>query len=440
MRRATLVLTSAISGLLVTSGADWPQWRGPNGQGISPEADFPTVWSETQNVAWKSEIPGRGHSSPIVWGDRVFLTTSIEGAPVDGAKAVKHFLDGEEFVHPESVGADRRQSLKVLCVDRDSGRILWDRIAYDGLVYDSRHRQGSFAAPTSVTDGRRVYSYFGSEGVCAHELDGREAWKASVGQIGTLGLGPGTSPVLYEQRLFLQCDEDGGDKSFIVALEAESGQVAWRAGRDVPATWATPLILEGAKAPELFCAGSNRIVAYDPRTGREVWSCPGLESNTIHSPVADSQTVFATAGYPKKRVLALRRSLGEPASETPRVAWEYGKGTAYVASPILYEGRLYLVSDRGVVTCLDARTGAVQYDDLRVPRPGRFTASPVAFGGNVLFTSEEGDTFVVRAGARAELLATNSLGEAMFASPALSQGRIFLRGVRHLYCLRVSGA
>ena len=183
---------------------------------------MPVEWSPTRNIAWKTAIPGRGHSSPIVWNDRVFLTTAIEGEVVPGAQAVKHMDQGKEFLHPDSVAADRHHTFNVLALDANSGKVLWEQTSYAGIVYDARHRQGSVAAPTPVTDGKRVYAFFGPEGVYAYELDGRLAWKTSVGKIATLGLGVGTSPILYGSLLILQCDDDDGQKSFIAALDTGS--------------------------------------------------------------------------------------------------------------------------------------------------------------------------------------------------------------------------
>jgi outer membrane protein assembly factor BamB len=183
---------------------NWAQWRGSDGTGVSDEKKAPAEWGITKNIKWRTPIAGKGHSSPIVWGDRIFLTTAIEGAVVPGAKAPVHLMDGKEFKHPDSVGADRKHTLKVLCLDRASGKVVWERTAYEGTVYDDRHRKGSFAAPTPATDGSYVFASFGSEGVYCYDFTGKLVWKQSLGQIGTVGMGPGTSPVLYENLVILQ--------------------------------------------------------------------------------------------------------------------------------------------------------------------------------------------------------------------------------------------
>ena len=413
----------------------WPQWRGPGGQGVSVETGLPLEWSPTLNIRWKTPIPGRGHSSPIVWGDRVFLTTAVEGDVVPGAKAVTHFIEGKEFVHPEGVGADRRHALKVLAVDRESGRILWERTAWEGTPHDSRHKRGSFASPTPVTDGHLVYAYFGSEGVYAYDFDGRPAWKASLGGIGTMGVGVGTSPVLHRDLVIIQCDEDNGDKSFIVALNRKTGREAWRVARRVQVSWATPIVVTASGRDELIASGAEAVIAYDPATGKELWRSKGLESNAVPSPVAAGDIVVLSAGYPAKVAVAIRAGGSGDVSETPRVLWKHTKGTAYVPSPIRYGDYVYLMTDKGIVTCVEANSGEVKYEGGRPPVPATFMASPVAFEGRILLFSEDGDTFVLKAGPSHEVIRTNPLGEPIHATPAVAGGTIYIRGVDHLYAI-----
>ena len=418
-----------------SSGSNWPQWRGPDSQGISAENDLPIEWSADKNIEWKTPIGGRGHSSPIVWEDKIFLTTSIEGPVVPGAKAVKHMEGKEEFLHPDSVGADRSHTLKLLCLDRDTGKILWERTAYEGTLYDNRHKKNTYASPTPATDGRHIYAFFGSEGAYCYDFEGNQIWKTMVGKIATLGMGVGTSPVLYENLLILQCDEDNGEASFIMALDKSNGQPAWKTPRKVEVSWSTPIVVRAGQRTELITSGNEMILSYDPVTGKEWWRCKGLESNAIATPVVQSDMVYVSAGYPEKRTLAIRLGQSGDLTGTPNVVWRYDKGTAYVPSPILYQDYLYLMSDKGILTCLEARTGQVKYDGGRVPVPATFSASPVAFDGKILLTSEDGDTFVIKAGTAHEVVGTNSVGEPVYASPAIAHGKIFIRGEKHLYCI-----
>jgi outer membrane protein assembly factor BamB len=440
---AVVVCAVASSALLnsssarVAAGANWPQWRGPEGAGISTEKNLPEQWSETQNVSWKTPIPGKGHSSPIVWGRRVFLTTAVEGPLVPGAKAAPHKMEGQDWKHPDSVGADRKHAFKVLALDRDSGRVVWEQTAWEGTPYDDRHRKSSYAASTPATDGKTVFAFFGAEGLYAYDAgSGKLAWKADLGKLGTVGMGTGTSPVLFQNLVIIQADEEEGQNSFVVALDKKTGKQVWRTPRKVQVSWATPLLVDTGKRTELVTSGTEAVVSYDPATGKELWRSKGVESNAIPSPVATAahDMVVISAGFPAKIAYAIRLGASGEVKEAD-VAWKYTKGTAYVPSPILYGEYLYLITDKGVMTCLDARTGAVQYEGGRVPVPATFTASPVAFDGKILLTSEDGDTFFVKAGPKHEVLRTNSLGEPVYASPAIADGRIFIRGEKHLYAI-----
>jgi outer membrane protein assembly factor BamB len=235
--------------------------------------------------------------------------------------------------------------------------------------------------------------------------------------------------------VILQCDEDNGDKSFIAALDKETGKQIWKTPRKVQASWSSPLIVQGPARTELVCSGNELILAYDPKTGKELWRAKGLDSNAIPSPVAGLGMVFVSAGFPTKKTYAIKLGGTGDLTGSSNITWQYERGTAYVPSGIFYNNHLYLMTDRGILTCLDGRTGAVQYDNGRVPFPATFTASPVAVDGKLLLTSEDGDTFAIKAGPKHEVLRTNSVGEPVFASLAISEGRIFIRGEKNLYCV-----
>ena len=434
-RRITLALLAISSLTTVGSAANWPQWRGPDGSGISTEKNLPAAWTPTTNIKWKAAIPGRGHSSPIVWGNRVFVTTAVEGDAVPGAKAAKHMIGDKEFVHPDSIGADRKHQFKVIALNRESGKVVWEATAWEGTPYDNRHRKSSYAASTPATDGKLVYAFFGTEGLYAYDFNGKLAWKAQLGNMANLGMGTGTSPILFENLVIVQCDEDNGEGSFIVALDKKSGKEAWRTPRKIQISWSTPLLVKSATRSELITSGTETVISYDPATGKELWRHKGLESNAIPSPVANSDMVYLVAGFPAKIAMAIKLGGNGDLTGTPNVPWQYAKGTAYVPSPILYGDYLYLTTDRGILTCIDAKTGEVKYEGGRIPIPATFTASPVAFEGKILMTSEDGDTFILKAGPKHEVLATNSVGEPVYASPAIADGRIFIRGEKNLYCI-----
>lgn len=425
---ACVVLTGSIA---AGAAENWPQWRGPGGQGVSSETQVPTDWQPDRNIAWKTALPGSGHSSPVVWGDRVFLTAAIEGEVIPDAKAVEHLMDGKPFIHPESVAGDRRHTLKVLALDTRSGKIVWEQTAYEGPVYDARHRRSSYAGPTAATDGALVFGYFGPEGLYAYDVAGKLVWK-SVEKFPTLGLGTGTSPLLYQHLVIVQRDENNGDNSSIVAYDKETGKEAWRVKRPIQISWGTPVLVTSGGRTELVTNGTELIIAYDPSTGKEIWRTKGVESNAIHTPLVGHGLVIVTAGYPAKKVIAIRPGA---VSDDTRVAWAYSKGTGYVLSNILYHDFLYLLTDNGIVTCLDPKTGTVKYEGGRVPVPARFMGSPVGFAGFVAMTSEDGDTYMLKAGPAHEIVRTNSVDEPVYSSPAISNGRIYIRGAKHLFAI-----
>jgi outer membrane protein assembly factor BamB len=410
----------------------WPRWRGPSGQGQVAAGPYTDTWNARTSV-WKTAVPGRGNSSPIVWGDRIFLTSQIEGEVIPGQRAVPHVQgQNKDWIHPDSVAADKKHTLTVLAVDAKSGKIVWERTAYEGPVFDARHRRSSFAGPTAVTDGRMVYAYFGPEGLYAYDFSGRLAWKA-IEKFPTLGLGTGTSPVLFQNLVIVQRDEDNGDNSVVVAYDKKTGKEAWKTKRPTQISWGTPVLVpvDGGRT-ELVTNGTELIIAYDPATGKELWQSKGVQSNAIHTPLVGKGLVVVTAGFPAKKIIALRP--GEQAPDK-RIAWEYAKGTGYVLSNILYGDHIYLLTDNGIVTCLDAVTGKVVYEGGRPPVPSNFMGSPVAYAGMVAMTSEDGNTFMLKAGPRHEILRTNSVDEPVYTSAAIANGRIYIRGQKHLFAI-----
>ena len=432
---------SAIAAAILLAGSsiaaqDWPQWRGPGGHGVSSEKNLPTEWSPATpdkpavNIKWKTEIPGRGHSSPIVWRNRLFVTTSIKGAHVPGRKAPVHldFNRQPGYVHPDTLDVDYEHTLKVYAVDTATGKIVWERTAYDGAMADDRHKKNTYATSTMVTDGERAYAFFESAGLYAYGFDGTLAWKKDLGPIIKAGMGPGTSPIIYEDLIIVQCDQEMGDGSSIVALNRKTGEEVWRTLRSHRRSWATPLVVTAAGRDELVASGAESVMAYDPATGRELWKTKGTVSHPIPSAVTTKGIVLLTAGSSSKNALAIRPGSGE-------LLWTYNKGAAYVPSPIALGDYFYMVNDAGLMTCLDALTGERKYEGGRPPVPATFTASPIAFDDKILLTSEDGDTFVVKAGPVHEVLRTNSVGEPVYASPAIGEETIYIRGERHLFAI-----
>lgn len=414
------------------ANGNWPGWRG-DGSGIASEdARVPLELNDTTRL-WKVEIEGLGHSSPIVWGNRIFLTTAIEGEQIEGAEPPVHTWAGQEFRHPQSVGGDRHHTLKVIAVDTEDGSIVWSQVAFAGQVYDDRHRGSSYASPTAVTDGKRAYAYFGSEGVYAYDFEGELVWKRDIGKIKTVGLGVGSSPVLVDDRLIIQADEDSGDDSFIVALDTATGRELWRTPRTVQASWSTPLVIVRGGKKHVVTSGNELVISYDAATGKEIWRASGLGNNAIHHPMFHQDLLIFSSGYPEKAIFALSADLEGDVSAQDKAVWRYSKGTAYVPSNLLYGDHLYLMNDGGVITCLDAATGHVVYEGGRFPIRSRFTASPVGVDGKVLMINESGDAAFFRAGPKFEILAQSSIGEPVSATPAIVDDRIYVRGRQHLH-------
>ena len=429
MRLSPTVSAALVTVFLFTAAAgaeNWPQWRGPGGQGISTEKALPKEWAPDKNVAWKVELP-HGYSSPIVWGDRIFLTSAIEGEVVPN-----HVPESVRIKqpHPQSTAGDKKHALKLLALDAKTGKVLWEQTAYEGPVFDARHQRSTFAGPTAVTDGKLVYAYFGPEGLYAYDFDGKQAWKV-VEKFHTLGLGTGTSPILYQNLVIMQRDEDS-KTSVVAAYDKTSGKEVWKTQRPVGITWSTPVLVNTGTRTELVTNGSEHVIAYDPATGKELWKTTGVQSNAIHTPLVGKGLVIVTAGFPAKKIIAIRPG-DQP--DDKRVAWTYTKGTGYVLSNILYGDFVYLSTDNGILTCLDAATGQVKYEGGRPPKPTHFMGSAVAYDGLIAMTSEDGDTYMLKAGPVHEIVRINTIDEPVYSSLALANGRVYIRGTKHLFAI-----
>jgi outer membrane protein assembly factor BamB len=421
-----------LSALALAGGDDWPGWRGPTANGISTLKDVPTAWSAERNVAWKTPLEGRGLSSPVVWGDRIFLTTDVEGEAVEGVPP-KHRIRGEPFRHPDSIGMNHKHILKVMSFDTKSGKQLWERTAYNGTVADEIHKFNTYASATTVTDGKFVYAYFDSQGLYKYDFDGNLIWKMSFGPIMAEGVGSGVSPVLFEDKIIILADQDEGENSFLAAVSTRDGKIAWKVARKAQVSWTVPVVLDVDHEAQLIVSGTENLIAYDPRTGKEIWKTEGVGGNSVHTPVYGHGMVFVSTGYPSKNVMAVRL---HPAAGEERIAWTYKKGTGYIPNTILYGDYLYFMTDAGLLTCVEAVTGKVEYESKRFPTPSHFAGAPVAFDGKVLITSQDGDTYVLKAGPVYEILGTNSLGEGVIASLGIAGDSIYIRSEKNLYRIR----
>ena len=432
-----LTATFAAAPAIAAESNDWPGFRGTDGSGIARSGPGPAADLDLdRHLLWKAKIEGRGHSSPVVSDGKVFLTTAIVGDVIPGAGPPEHTFGGQPFRHPQATDGNRHHTMRVIALDAEQGDLLWSHTAYAGRVYDDRHSASSYASPTPVTDGERVYAYFGSEGVYAYTVGGEPVWERDIGDIKTVGLGVGTSPVLHDGLLIILADEDSGDDSFIVALDAATGEEVWKHARPVQASWATPVLVEHDGQKQLLTSGYEYVIAYDPADGSELWRATGLQNNAIHIPMTVDDLAVFTSGYPAKITFAIPLdSRGDLTGSNEARAWTYRKGTGYVPSNLLYDGLLYLTNDGGVITCLDARTGEVVYEGGRLPIRGRYSASMVGGGGRILMVNTDGDAALFRAGREHEVLGSFSLGESVWATPAIVGDRLYIRGSEHLFAL-----
>lgn len=422
-----LVLAAVAAAPAVRGEAGWPQWRGPLANGVAPDADPPLRWSETENLRWKVEIPGRGHGSPIVWGDRVFVTTAV----AIGGEAQSEAGDGAPGVAP--AGPLR---FTVLAFDRQTGATLWQRVALQEAPHEGTHTDGSWASPSPLTDGERLYASFGSRGLYAFDLDGNPIWSVDLGDMETrLGFGEGSSPALAGDLLVVNWDHEGD--SFVVGLDKRTGEERWRRERDEITSWATPLVVEHEGRMQVVVSATGRVRGYDAESGETLWEAGGQTVNVVPSPVYGDGLVYATSGFRGSVLDAIRLAAARgDVSDGAAVAWSHDRDTPYVPSPLLYAGQLYVLKvNSGIVTSLDAATGAVLYGPERLPGIDGIYASPVAAAGRVYFVGRNGTTTVLRAGPQLEVLAENRLDDDFSASPAVTGGEILLRGYRYLYCL-----
>jgi outer membrane protein assembly factor BamB len=423
----------------LAAAQNWPSFRGPNATGIADGQDPPAAWDATKsvNVRWKTAIPGLGHSSPVVWGDRVFVTTAISSDPKS------EFTPGaaEQFEPAKDVSP---HTWRVYCLDKRTGKILWERTAHQGVPKSKRHPTSSQANSTPATDGQRLAVFFGSEGLFAYDYNGKLLWKQDVGIINPgfhldpdFEWGAGSSPILYKNLVILQCDNQ--KDSFLAAYDLRDGKPVWRVPRDEPPSWGTPAVHTGRARPELVANG--RIIrGYDPLTGKELWRLATKADVTVGTPVVAGDLIFITDGWMNQPFHVIHPgatgdiSLKDGALSNDYVAWSKNRGGQwYIQTPIVYADLLYTVSQNGILACYNAKTGERHYYERLGGKGGGYTASPVAADGKLYFTSQDGEIFVVKTGPKYELLAANPMGEVCMATPAISEGMIFVRTQKHLY-------
>lgn len=422
------------------SQTNWPQFRGQGASGVSEGGPAPASFDATKatNLKWKTAIPGLAHSSPVTWGNKVFITTAVTSAAKD---ETRFGLYGD--VAP--VKDDPKHTWKVYALDSQTGKILWERIASEGIPKVKRHPKSTHADSTPVTDGKYLVALFGSEGLYWYDLKGKLLWKQDLGLLDSgwfydpdYQWEHGSSPIIYKNLVIIQADVQ--KNSYIAAYDLKTGKQVWKTGRDEISSWGTPTVYEGKTRPELITNGSKAIRGYDPLTGKELWWLTPNSEVTTPTPIVAHDLIYVTSGYrPIQPIYAIRPgasgdiSLKDGKDSSEFIAWSKPRGGPYMPTPIVYGDYLYTLSNQGVVIAYNAKTGERIYQERLGGKGGAFTASPIASDGKIYLSSEDGDVFVVKAGPKYELLSTNPVGEVMMATPAMSGGVFIVRGVKHLF-------
>ncbi|MCH7664834.1 MAG: PQQ-like beta-propeller repeat protein [Acidobacteria bacterium] len=459
MPRHTLVLIAVLLTSPVTAVAigtpvaqyahEWPQWRGPLGTGVAPYANPPLTWSESENLRWKVELPGRGHASPIVWGNRVYLLAAVEvtsdsnessGALFEPSDETKIPIpgDGTRF-RPRGIQPENALRFVVLALDRGTGDVLWERTAHTAVPHEGTHSTATWASASAVTDGEVLVASFGSNGVYAYDLDGRLLWQRDLGDQRTRNaFGEGSSPAIHGSSVVVNWDHEGD--SFIVALDRDSGETRWRRERDEPTSWSTPLVIDVEGRAQVVVNASNRVRAYDLETGDVVWHVGGMTANAIPTPTHADGLVFVMSGFRGNMLMAIRVAGARGDLDgSEHVVWSHERDTSYTPSGLLYGDTFYFLKrNSGILSNLDAKTGEVLFGPERlegIDGDGGVYASPVGAADRVYIAARNGVTLVLARGPGFKILASNQLDDAFDASPAIAGNELFLRGRKHLYCL-----
>lgn len=398
--------------LLTTAAAaqaeNWPHWRGDNGNGVSLTAQPPTQWSDTKNVKWKVAVPGLGSSSPVIWDNQVFVTSAV--------------------------GRDEL-SFKLFCFDRETGELRWERTAVTAKPHEGTHSTNGFASASPCTDGAHVYAHFGSRGLHCHTLEGELKWSRDFGDMATRNtFGEGSSPTLVGDMILVPWDHEG--PSALYAVDKHNGEILWKTNRDEPTNWATPLVIEVNGKAQVIMNGENHAASYDLETGEEIWRCGGQTQRPVASPVHADGIVYIGSGF-RGSFLGAFRPDGEGDIEgSDKVIWTVDRDTPDIASLLLSDGRLYFHKAKtGILSCFEATTGKRHFGPERIPGVNSVYASPIAAGGHVYLTDRSGTTTVIKDAAQLEVVATNSVGEPVDATPAPVDDELFIRGEKHLFCI-----
>jgi outer membrane protein assembly factor BamB len=419
----------------VLSGQNWPQWRGPYFSGACPECNPPIEWSEQKNIHWKIEVPGKGYSTPAIWDNQIFLTTTVASAQNKSSGSwLQHlkFWEDEE----ETIGADNIHTFLVLSIDRNTGEIIWQCKVREQVPAVRTHVTGSWASHSPVTDGKHVYAYFGSHGLYCLDLAGQILWERDLGKLNKdEGFGEGSTPALYQDKLIILRDHEGPSKLMI--LNKLTGETVWEVDREANTSWTSPLVIDVLDKPQVITTATNWVAGYDLESGRLIWECSGLSGYPIPTPIPSNGWIYVMNGYQGRMVMAIRLDGARgDISGSKSVVWKYSKSAPYTPSALLVDGLLYFLKDeKGLLTCLDSKTGEEVYYSKRLRGTGYVLASPVGTKERIYVLGEKGKTYVIKHGREFEILAVNTLDDHFAASPVMIDEHLYLRGAKYLYCI-----
>ena len=440
--RALSCIAVAVLATASLSAQQWPSFRGANAAGVADGKATAVKWNTAtgENVLWKTAVPGVAVSSPIVWGNRVFVSTAVSSDPNVG---IRTGLYGDV----EPVADMSKHSWHLLALDKATGKVAWDRVAHEGTPKTKRHPKSSQASPTPVTDGQHVIVSFGSEGLYAYDFDGKLLWTQDLGILNAgwffdpdYEWGVGSSPIIWKNLVIVQCDIQKG--SFVAAFDVATGKQAWRTAREEIPSWSTPTVVEANGHAELVTQATTFTRGYDPTSGKELWRLSGNSEIAIPTPIAGPGFVIVTNGYRGVQpIFAIKPgatgdiTLKKDQTKSDFIAWSTIRGGPYIPTPLIYGDQLYVLLNNGVLAAYNVASGERVYQERLGGTGGSFSASPVAADGKLYLTSEDGDVFVVKAGPAYELLAKNSMGEVLMATPAVSDGLIIVRGLKNVYAI-----
>jgi outer membrane protein assembly factor BamB len=413
---------------------NWHQWRGPYASGVAPAGEPPVEWSEGKNVKWKVEIPGKGHATPIIWGNQMILLSAVQTDIKVETEEPEKDQSQNQWMSPTST--EYIHEFVVLSVDKNNGKILWKTIVHEELPHSNTHEFGSWASNSPVTDGVNIYAYFGSHGLYCLDKEGKILWERNFGQMEkVMSFGEGSSPILHEDKLIVLQDHQG--QSILYVLDKKTGKDIWKIERDETSSWATPFIVEYNGKTQIVTSATKKIRSYDLINGEVVWECNGMTRNVIPSPVNANGMIYLMSGFRGSSLLAIDLSKAKgDITNSDAIAWQYDQNTPYTPSPVLMDGKLYFLKvNNGYLTCLDAKDGKELYSAEKLEGIQNIFASLVGVEDRIYVTGANGTFSVVKQGADFEVLSQNKLDDGFHASPVVIGNDLFLRGFKYLYCI-----